>query len=236
MVKTVLSLIPFLFLTLLIPGTAQAQSPEDLLPEPTCIAYSASGRFGSIPCNKTCQRKCIDAGRSCTFGDPSDCAIILYDANFPEVTQIVKPAFNPFSVELCPDPSTRPADDPYCVLNLVRLGFYGVISLMVFVIVVMGFWVVWERSTAADKPEKIEKAVAIGKNAIIGIAVTFLFIAIVQVVALLTGLTGSLFDISIVPQKKIVGRGERCEGFTSCSPGLVCVDSDGDGAYLCENP
>lgn len=218
-------------------GKVEAQNPEDLLPEPTCIAYNATGGFGTSPCNTTCQRKCIDAGRSCRIGDPSDCAIILFDANFPEVTQVVRPAFNPFSVELCPDPEQRPPDDPYCTLTVVRLGFYAVISIMIFVLVILAFWVVWERSTAADKPEKVEKAASIAKNAVIGALITFFFVAIVQVVALLVGLTGSLFDISIVPQPRVVGNGERCDAglFVVCEQGLQCrgVPAGPEVHYYC---
>lgn len=237
----------FLFIFFSFVSNAYAlDSDNDLLPEPTCLSYTASGEFKERKCNSPCARKCIESGLSCEFGKPYTCVNLQAENLWPEVSNTVKPAFNIFSVELCPDSSQRPPNDPYCSLTLVRLVFYAVISVSVLIIVIMAFWVVWERSTAEDKAEKIEKANNIAKNTIIGTIVTFLFIAIVQVVAMITGLTENLFEISIVPQPEIRGRWESCKipgRYTVCDTGLVCkaitVPVPGGGMevqYICDNP
>lgn len=216
---------------------AKAQSPDDLIPEPTCIAYSVTSA-GSTQnkCNTVCKRQCIIDGLNCPFNDPNTCTTIPLDSLVPEITGTVRPAFNIFSVELCPDASQRPPGDPYCTLIVVRMAFYAVISLLIFVLIVMALWVVWERSTAADNPEKVEKAASIAKNAMIGAIITFLFIAIVQVTSLLLGLTGNLFDITIVPQVKELKRGEVCSvnEFVKCEFGTSCVQQiPGSDIYYC---
>lgn len=233
MIKKLLLTIILFFSVSLFTGKVEAQNPDDLVPEPTCIAYTASSRFDNRwVCNKTCERQCIDQGMGCQFGIPGDCKL-LGQVIWPEVTQVVRPAFNPFSVELCPDSAQRPPDDPYCMMTIVRLGVYAVISFLIFVQVIIAFWVVWERSTASDNTEKIEKASSIAKNAVLGALITFLFIAIVQVTALVVGLTGSLFDISIVPQPIVLGDGEQCDkGFVVCAPGLTCKRVAGQ-SYIC---
>ncbi len=229
-----IALITFTFLALwgLFFGGVEAQEPEDLLPEPTCIAFSASGSAKQI-CNRVCERQCVENGQGCAFGEPSRCKN-LSESDWNEVVVKVRPAYNIFSVELCPDPDLRPADDPYCTIVIVRLAFYAVISILIFILVLMAMWVVWERSTAADSPEKVEKAVTIAKNAITGVLITLLFVVIVQVASLLLGLTGSLFDITIVPQPKVVPDGGRCDaGYVVCETGSSCEPGFG-GEYYCE--
>lgn len=235
--KAVFLVLIFLALTLFSERTKAQFVPVDmdaLVPEPTCIAYHASSDLvvGGLECNTTCERRCIANGKGCNFGDPSACVDLDPDTMFPKVTQVVQPAFNVFSIELCPDAQQRPPDDPYCALNLVRLGFYGVISILFFVLIVMACWVGWVRSTAGDSAEKVEKAVAIARNAIFGAIIVFLFLAIVQTAALLVGLTGSLFDISIVPQADILGHGDVCKGHVVCPTPLSCKSDPADPAVL----
>lgn len=214
-----------------------AQSPEDLVVDPECSEYVAASKGDrEPPCNKVCQRKCVEdpSTGGCIYQRPDECNFFNFDADFPEVADTVVPSFNPFDIELCPNAAQRPDDDPYCTLSLVRLGFYAAISLIVFVSVVMGFWVVWERSTAGDNSEKIEKSSVIARNAILGLLIAMFFLAIVQLAALLVGLTGNIFEFSIVPEPRVVPVGGRCDvGNVVCEPGASCELGFGD-EYYCE--
>jgi hypothetical protein len=232
--KKILFLISLLFGLSVFTLGVEAQSPDDIIPEPTCIAYNVySARSIQQPCNTVCKRECIDASQNCPFNDPNTCTTIT---ELTDISENTRENFNIFGVELCPDSSQRPPDDPYCTLIIVRMVFYAVISLLVFVLIVMALWVVWERSTAADNPEKVEKAATIAKNAIIGAVITFLFIAIVQVASLILGLTGKIFDITIVPQPRQLGLGESCDigEYAVCQVGKVCVDNG--AGFICMNP
>ncbi len=238
MFKKLFFLIILFFLIPLLWNRVEAQGTDELVPEPTCIAYTTSGGFRNPVCNKTCARSCVTGGKSCEFGQPSVCKTLDPASLWPEVPKKVRPAFNLFSIELCPDPAQRPPDDPYCMMTIVRLGVYAVISFLIFVQVIIAFWVVWERSTASDNTEKIEKASSIAKNAVLGALITFLFIAIVQVTALVVGLTGSLFDISIVPQPRVIGHSKQCSGvgYVVCEPGYVCRSPGGTDIRYCLLP
>lgn len=215
-------------------SSVNAVEPDDLVIDTECVAYITNSglRGSSFPCNEVCERQCIDAGKNCQYENPSECATILFDANFPEVTRVVKPAYNIFSLELCPDRNTRPDDDPYCTLTLVRLSFYAVISLIMFTTVLMGLWVAWVRSTAMDSPDKVEKAVSIARNAIIGVFITFLFLGIVQITSFVLGLTGSLFDFSVVPKPKTFKIGDQCNNiYGICPAGTTCTKSGANKSY-----
>lgn len=218
-------------------SVVEAQDPTDLVLDVRCnyfqnLDYSTRKPF----CNTFCEYSCVNLGKHCSYGSTTDCSITdgALQSYYVTTTNVGR-AFDIFGVELCPDASTRPPDDPYCMINLVRLGFYGVISILIFILVLMALWVVWVRSTAADSPEKVEKAATIAKNAIIGAVITFLFIAIVQVVSLLVGLTGNIFDIAIVPQPKMLGTGDPCgTGYVQCPVGTICIDKG--AGKICSNP
>ena len=209
-------------------SVVKAQDPEDLIIDTKCNTYLSTASDNFRPyCNSICKRECIDSGNHCPSGSTQECTVTdaALDLHYLSDSRRLQRNFNILGVELCPDPATRPPDDPYCMINLIRLGFYGVISLLVFILVLIALWVVWVRSTAADSPEKVEKAATIAKNAIVGALITFLFISIVQVVSLLVGLTGNIFEITIVPQPKLLNSGDRCSqvGYVSCPVGTACV-------------
>lgn len=219
--------------------TVQAQDPEDLILDTKCNNYRVLLRDNQMSpvCNTYCRFACLNDGKHCVYGSTTECPLTDADLEslYSGVPLDAEKAFNIFGVELCPDPDTRPDDDPYCLVNLIRLGFYAVISLFVFILVLMGLWVAWVRSTAADSPEKVEKAATIARNAITGALITFLFVVIVQVVSLLVGLTGNIFDISLVPQPKELSYGDPCDsGYVQCPGGTVCRDT-GNGA-VCSTP
>lgn len=199
----------------------------ELVIDPECSKYLATRSPNDpIVCSSLCNKACVDQGLNCLESDQVNCHNLSFEIMYDDIPGRYREAFNIFGLELCPDPETidRPVDDPYCTVILVRLGFYAIISLIIFATVVMGLWGVWERSTAADNPEKIEKSVKIFRNAIVGVILSLSFIGIIQLVSLLLGLTGSLFDISIVPQPRVVPRGGNCGGYTVCAdPQDSCV-------------
>jgi hypothetical protein len=226
-----------------------SQDDKDEVVDPKCTTYLATAPQTLSPrCNPICERGCLYVcaggtcgdtltGNHCESGSTDACTITdsTLDAYYSGTTLRIKRSFNLFDVELCPDPLTRPPDDPYCVVNLIRLGFYGVISFLIFILVLIALWVVWVRSTAADSPEKVEKAASIARNAIVGALITFLFIAIVQVVSLLVGLTGNIFDITIVPQPTILNSGDQCSGvgYVQCPAGTECKNPGGTTISYC---
>lgn len=216
--KKLLILIIFIFIGF--NSEVLAQNDTDIILDPKCNTYQIIQRDDQLSplCNSFCVYSCLKAGKHCVFESTTDCPFSdsdLYNY-YVGAREDTSNTFNIFGVELCPSPDIRPDDDPYCLINLVRLGFYAVISLLIFILVLMALWVVWVRSTAADNPEKVEKAASIARNAVIGALITFLFIGIVQVVSLIVGLSGNIFEISIVPQPRGVPRGDSCEGYTYC--------------------
>ncbi len=221
----------FLFL----PRQALAQSGTYVV-DPECESYLLTkSPDDAAVCNSICEKTCITSGRHCSPGKPEDCISVDLENVYPEVQPKISKAVNVFGIDLCPTAATGPDDDPYCILILVRLGFYAFFSVIIFLTLGLGLWVVWVRSTAADSPEKVEKAVTIAKNAITGLLIVFLFLAIVQVSALLTGLTESLFDVSIVPQPREVRIGTKCRnvGYVKCMVPSHCKQSPVDFNYYC---
>lgn len=223
MKKLVLATIIFLLFGLFF--TVNAQSPDEEIVDRECSTYLVTVPPDDPPkCNSICARKCLNQGQHCAPGNAQTCIAIDLAAEYESNNEIIRNAFNPFDIELCPDAAIRPPDDPYCTLSLVRLGFYAVLSGVVFITVVMGLWVIWERSTAGDNAEKIEKSSSIARNAIIGFVIAIFFIAVVQLTSLIVGLTGNLFEFSIVPQPTVIPNGGNCDvqGYVVCESGTTC--------------
>lgn len=237
--KVVLLVLAFGFIALVSPAKSHAIDPEYVI-DPECQAYLLLKDPSKLAeCNVLCDITCVESGKHCTPGLPDSCdASINLETLYPEVKPTFSSAVNVFGTDLCPTSAGGGVDDPFCTMIIIRLVFYAFLSLIMFVSLVMGLWVVWERSTAADSPEKVEKAVAIGKNVIVGMAIVFFFLGMVQISALLLGLTGSLFDISIVPQPRPIPMGGKCDNiYGTCTFPQICREDDpADPNQYCLNP
>ncbi len=240
MIKARITVIGFVLGLMLffIPESISAQDVE-LVVDPECQQYLLLKSPDEVAkCNVVCAITCVETGKHCAPNSPENCITLDLATAYPEVKPTFSSAVNIFGTNLCPTTAAGGEDDPFCTMILVRLVFYAFLSVIMFVSLVMGLWVVWERSTAADSPEKIEKAVTIGKNVIKGLAIVFFFLGIVQISALLLGLTGSLFDISIVPQPRSIPMGGKCDNvFGTCTFPQICREDDpADPNLYCLNP
>ncbi len=233
MIKTIVFIIIFTFLGLMMPGDSRALDAEFVI-DSECQAYMLLKSPDDVAkCNVLCEITCVDSGKHCAPNLPESCITLDLETAYPGIKPTFSSAVNIYGIDLCPTTATGGEDDPYCTMILVRLFFYAFLSVIIFVSMVMGLLVVWERSTAADNPEKVEKAVARGKNIVVGLVIVFVFLGVVQVSALLLGLTGSLFDISIVPQPLVLTNGEVCSNrYAICGYGICKKDPSRPGTTL----
>lgn len=216
-----------------------AQDPDvELVIDPECTKYLATKSPDDVVvCSTLCNKECVDQNLNCLSSDMYNCHNISFNTHYDDIPSRFLDSFNIFGLELCTDPEVigRPVDDPYCTVVLVRMAFYAMFSLIIFATVIMALWGVWERSTAADSPEKIEKSVKIFRNAVVGVLISLAFLGIIQLVSVLLGLTGSIFDITIVPQPKVLKNGDVCSDvYGVCPPGTSCSERvPGSGIEYC---
>lgn len=80
--------------------------------------------------------------------------------------------------------------------ELIRMAFIVAFGLIAVAAAFIGFYGMGVYSTAGEDDEKVQKAQKAFKNALIGIAVSVFGILIIQVVALMFGISGGITDFS----------------------------------------
>ncbi len=84
-------------------------------------------------------------------------------------------------------------DDLSELIRLLLIAFFMVIAIVALFLGIYGMYVY---STAGEDDEKVQKAQKIFKNAIIGLAIAVFGVVIVQVIAIVFGVSDGLFDLS----------------------------------------
>ncbi len=156
-----------------------------------CTAYlitKPTEDNGQPKCNIVCDKTCIDQGKSCVYKQPTSC-IFLSDE---QINQGLT-GFNIFGVNFGPPAQAIP--------RIVRMLLTAIFSIVSLVAILIGVYAMYLRSTAGDNAEKAEETIKVIRNAIIGVVICFLGVVIVQIVALLLGISGGLFDFNFIPVK-----------------------------------
>lgn len=184
MKKTAL-IILFSSIILVFPGHVNAVTEEII--DPKCSGYLVTTPFeedtGLPICTTLCRRECVDLGQSCRYSDgkPGGC----FDLE-GTIVDPVEERLNLMGADFGPPREAVP--------RLVRLALMAVFSLIGLVSIIIGLQVLVKRSTAGDNADAVEESAKTMRNAILGVVISFAGVFVVQVVALLIGLTGGLFD------------------------------------------
>lgn len=222
--KTIL--IIFLFLGMFI--FTQAARAQEVKVDQRCSAYlitkPTEEATGKPKCNITCNSDCIDAGKSCVYGTINNCSVVLEEEDINEDV----PSLNIFGVDFGPPTTAIP--------RIIRTFLTGIFALISLIAIIMGLYGMYLRSTAADNPEKVELAMKVFKNAILGIIISFFGVVILQGVALLLGLTGNLLEFNLLPDENGAFMQLTAQMLNDpCSPdGTIASFIDENGAYRYE--
>jgi hypothetical protein len=203
--------------------------PDTIVPDPKCISIMLSitddPATTLIPCNTKCHYECIQQNKGCEYMIPSRCKDL---SDFLKQAVTKTESLNIFGIDFGPTEQAVPS-----VLRLVVLLMMGIIALLS---IVYGLYSGFVRSTALDSAEKVEQSYKIAKNTILGVVIAFAGVIIVQIVALLTGVEGSIFAFNLVPKQGIGNVGDITEyerQYGACLPeqtangGLKCEKVDG---------
>lgn len=85
-------------------------------------------------------------------------------------------------------------------LILIRRAMLGVLGAAGLAIIGIGIYAAYKYATSEGQQEKIQEAIKIFKSLIIGAVIVFAGAVLVQVVAMLVGITGSLTDFNFLPR------------------------------------
>jgi len=168
---------------------------ESIRVDSRCSAYLITKPYeddGDPKCNLTCTINCTQQTppKSCPYGNPNPSAggcISLTDVEINEGLG----NWNFFGVDFGTPVEAIP--------RLVRILLTAVFAVIGLVAILLGVYAMYVRSTAGDNAEKAELSIKIVRNAIVGLIISFMGVAIVQLVALLLGLTANLFEFNLIP-------------------------------------
>jgi len=119
---------------------------------------------------------------------------------------------------------------PLVLIRRVLLLVFGGAGLL---IVVLGMVATYKYSLAGGVQEKLQEAVKMFKSLIIGAVITFGGLVLIQLVATLTGVTGSLFDFNFLPRSGIVVYLYPDDLGRKCLPEQVTA-TDSQQQYVCD--
>jgi hypothetical protein len=212
-------LLTFLTFLVVAPIAVIAQTPETNV-DSRCTAYLLTKPFeadGNPKCNIVCEARCIGLGQSCAYQRPSNCITLTNEIINNGLT-----GFNIFGVDFGPTPQAIP--------RIIRLALTAVFSIIGLIAILLGVYAMYLRSTAGDNAEKVELTAKVIRNAIIGIVISFLGVVIVQIVALLLGLTGGLFNFNFIPTATVIL--DASTALQPCETGALGYIINGNTAVL----
>lgn len=119
---------------------------------------------------------------------------------------------------------------PLILIRRVLLLVFGGAGL---IIIVLGMVATYKYSLAGGVQEKLQEAVKMFKSLIIGAVITFGGLVLIQLVAMLTGVTGNLFDFNFLPRSGIVVYLYPDDLGRKCLPEQVTA-TDSQQQYVCD--
>lgn len=228
MLKKLFTIGLFVFLFTNFWSSSAYAAGDRLIVDPKCIQYKTLYQEPRA-CNDLCPESCVEAGNYCHYnttpqldpvctGRPLD----IFEAN-DELAGI-----NIFGANFGPP--------EYALPLIIRLILFGVFSVMGLLSIGYGFYGMYVRSTAQDSAEKVELSNKIYKNAILGVIISFSAVIIMQIIALLLGVSGSLFTFNLVPKQgtNVTLTEDDLSGY--CLDGQIgIIEGNAAAGYVCEN-
>ncbi|MFQ5493454.1 MAG: hypothetical protein ACE5DX_04815 [Candidatus Dojkabacteria bacterium] len=197
---------------------------DELIVDPRCSAYMVSDppEPGEDPeCSTLCTRRCVSAGKSCTYPSNTNCPTVL--CPYAELTETI----NLFGADFGP-PSEA-------FQRIVRLALMAVFSLIGLVAILYGLYGMLLRTTAAENPEKVELSAKVFKNALIGVLISFVSVVIIQLAAMALGIEDNLFELNIIPDNLVITAGDVECGTCRTGQTALAITEDGARGYECLN-
>ena len=157
-------------------------------------AAGTSSNYGS--CSRICPRECLYSGADYSTRKDGYCVL---GTN----TQVYM---------CCTLTSTEGVNNPLDKVNflgievdraplvLVRRVMLGVFAAAGIVIIAFGIVAMYKFSFSQGQQEKVQEAIKIFKSLIIGAVITFSGVVLIQILALVTGVTGNLADFNFLPR------------------------------------
>jgi hypothetical protein len=90
---------------------------------------------------------------------------------------------------------------PLVLVRRVMLGVFGAAALIILAYALVA---TYKYSFSQGQPEKIQEAMKIFKSLVIGTVIVFAGVVLIQIVAMLLGVTGSLTDFNFLPRSGLV--------------------------------
>ena len=211
--KILLTIIVSLTLLGLSFSAIKAQSaglgPEDLTVDINCTQshfinstpVPSSGVVGYEYCSRMCPRKCMytaDANgdylnkfEGWCVQNKSTKVYTCFTGHGPNSTSIQKLNVLGIEVDLAP-------------VVLIRKVMLGVLGVAALILIAYSMIATYKYAFSQGQPEKIQEATKIFKSLIIGAIITFSGLLLIQITAMVLGVTGSLVDFNFVPRTGLV--------------------------------
>ena len=212
-------------------------NPEDIVPDYECINKQVLGLTGTVTrslfyrCSKSCPRKCLYAKPDFRIRIDGFCLKAEYTDEYycdgydssevPLSSSLDK--INILNVEV--DRS---------ILILFRRAILLVMGGAGLIIIGFGLFATYKYSMSEGNQEKVQEAMKIFKGLIIGAIITFSGVLFIQISALVTGVTGSLFDFNFMPRTGRVIYLYETDIGTTCFLEQKASTELGSMKYMCD--
>jgi hypothetical protein len=217
-----------------------SEDPEQLVQDTECITSKVAG----IPavfagteyaaCSRVCPRKCLytlQSGYSVRYNGfciddpaatplPYACRSTFYD---PKVTEAINKV------------NLLGLDIDRAVILAIRRVMLLVFGAAGVVIIGLGMFATYKFSFSEGNQDKVSEAVKIFRSLVIGAIILFSGVVLIQVVATVTGVTGSLLDFDFIPRSgRVVILHKEDLGKKCFLEQIPDVASNGSEQYKCD--